>query len=114
MKYKTHWKYLYYRELCITHISLKRMGFSSVPRLSGWSFQQRICGGVLPPPHCPDKSGPAVSPTDTLRKDSALTPVTSEKSTLFIGVTNIVRFSKALKHYLLLFLIDPGSVEESL
>jgi len=83
-------------ELCITYISLKRMGFSSVPRLSGWSFQQRICGGVLPPPHCPDKSGPAVSPTDTLRKDSALTPVTSEKSTLFIGVTKIVRFCKAL------------------
>jgi hypothetical protein len=75
------------RELCITHISLKRMDFSSVPRLLGWSFQQRICGAVLPPPHCPDKSRPAVSPTDTLRKDSALTPVTSEKSTLFIGVT---------------------------
>ena len=80
----------------IFHISLKRMGFSSVPRLSGWSFQQRICGGVLPPPHCPDISGPAASPTDTLRKDSALTPVTSEKSTLFIGETKIVRFYKAL------------------
>jgi len=75
---------------------MKRMGFSSVPRLSGWSFQQRICGGVLPPPHCPDKSGPAVSPTDKLRKDNALAPVTSEKSTLFIGVTKIVRFCKAL------------------
>ncbi|MGM0381933.1 MAG: hypothetical protein ACQEQO_00350 [Thermodesulfobacteriota bacterium] len=48
------------------------MGFFSVPRLSGWSFQQRIHGGVLPPPHCPDKSGPAGSPTDTLRKDSTL------------------------------------------
>jgi len=82
--------------LRITHIFLKRMGFSSVPRLSGWSFQQRICRGVLPPPHCPDKSGPAVSPTDTLRKDSALTPVTSEKSTLFIGVIKIVRLCKAL------------------
>jgi len=65
-------------------------------RLPGWSFQQRICGGVLPPPHCPDKSGPAVSPTDTLRKDSALAPVTSEKPILFIGVTKIVRFFKAL------------------
>jgi len=83
-------------ELCITHFSLKRMGFSSVPRLPGWSFQQLICGGVLPPPHCPGESGPAVSPTDKLRKDSALTPVTSEKSTLFIGVTKIVRFCKAL------------------
>jgi len=103
------------------------------PRLPGWSFQQLICGGVLPPPHCPDKSGPAVSPTDKLRKDSALRlgrafrsrvvrpgghsapssrprgsrqalgrearrglPVTSEKSTLFIGVTKIVRFCKVL------------------
>ncbi|MGM0383715.1 MAG: hypothetical protein ACQEQO_09535 [Thermodesulfobacteriota bacterium] len=55
------------------------MGFFSVPRLSGWSFQQRIHGGVLPPPHCPDKSGPAGSPTDTLRKDSTLPPVTSKK-----------------------------------
>jgi len=72
------------------------MGFSSVPRLSGWSFQQLIHGGVLPPPHCPDKSGPAVSPTDKLRKDSALTPVTSEKSTLLTGVPKIVRFCKAL------------------
>jgi hypothetical protein len=26
------------------------MGFFSVPRLSGWSFQQRIHGGVLPSP----------------------------------------------------------------
>jgi hypothetical protein len=34
---------------------------------------------------------PAVSPTDKLRKDSALTPVTSEKSTLFSWVTKIVR-----------------------
>jgi hypothetical protein len=73
------------------------MGFSSVPRLPGWSFQQRICGGVLPPPHCPDKSGPAVSPTDTLRKDSALTPVTSQKSTLFLRAAGNVRFFKGLK-----------------
>jgi hypothetical protein len=34
-----------------------------------------------------DRLWAAVSPTDTLRKDSALTPVTSEKSTLFIVVT---------------------------
>jgi len=44
--------------------------------------------------HLPASGG--ISPTDTLRKDSALTPVTSEKSTLFIGVTKIVRFCKAL------------------
>ena len=66
------------------------------PRLPGWSFQQCIYGGVLPPPHCPNILGPAVSPIDTSRKDSALPPVTSEKSTLFIGVTKIVRFCKAL------------------
>jgi len=35
--------------------------FSSVPRLPAWSFLRLICGGVLPPPHCPDMSGPAVS-----------------------------------------------------
>ena len=75
------------------------MDFSSVPRLSGWSFQQLIYGGVLPPPHCPDKSEPAVSPTDKLRKNSALTPVTSEKSTLFSWVTKIVRLCKDLKIY---------------
>jgi hypothetical protein len=38
-----------------------------------------------------------ISPTDTLRKDSALTPVTSEKSTLFSWVTKIVRLCKDLK-----------------
>jgi len=43
---------------------------SSVPRLSGWSFQQPIHRGVLLTPHCPDKSGPAVSSTEKLRKDS--------------------------------------------
>jgi len=44
--------------------------------------------------HLPASVG--ISPTDKLRKDSALTPVTSEKSTLFIGVIKIVRFCKAL------------------
>jgi len=91
---RQNYNFLLYRELFITHISLKRMGFSSVPRFSGWSFQQLICGGVLPPPHCPYKSGPAVSPTDKLRKDSTLPPVTSEKSTLFIGVTKLSGFVK--------------------
>ena len=38
--------------------------FSSVPRLPAWSFLRLICGGVLPPPHSPDKSGAAVSPAD--------------------------------------------------
>ena len=37
-----------WRELCITYISLKRVGFSSVPRLPGWPFQQLIYGGALP------------------------------------------------------------------
>jgi len=35
-----------------------------------------------------------ISPTDKLRKNSALTPVTSEKSTLFSWVTEIVRLYK--------------------
>jgi len=34
-------------DLCVTLIYLK------TPRLPGWSFQQRIHGGVLPPPHSP-------------------------------------------------------------
>jgi hypothetical protein len=84
------------RYLFIAHITFTRMGFSSVLRLSGWSFQQLIYGGVLPPPHCPDISGPAVSPIDKLRKDSALPPVTSEKPTLIIRVIKIVRFSKGI------------------
>jgi hypothetical protein len=40
-----------------------------------------------------------ISPTDKLRKDSALTPVTSEKSTLFSWVTKIVRLCKDLYRY---------------
>jgi len=40
---------------------------------------------------------PAGSPTDKLRKDSALTPVTSEKSILFSWVTKIVRLCKGLE-----------------
>jgi hypothetical protein len=31
-------------DLCITPLDLKTMGFFSVPRLPGWSFQQRIHG----------------------------------------------------------------------
>jgi hypothetical protein len=72
------------------------MGFFSVPRLPGWSFQQRIHEGVLPPPHCPDKSGPAGSPTDTLRKDSTLPPVTSKKSIVFLRMMKIGGFFKGL------------------
>jgi len=37
-----------------------------------------------------------ISPTNKLRKDSALTPVTSEKSILFSWVTKIVRLCKGL------------------
>jgi len=36
-----------------------------------------------------------ISPTNKLRKNSALTPVTSEKTTLFSWVTKIVRLCKA-------------------
>jgi len=72
------------------------MALFSVPRFPGWSFQQRIHGGVLPPPHCPDKSGPAGSPIDTLRKDSTLPPVTSKKSIVFLRRVKITKFFKAL------------------
>jgi len=37
-----------------------------------------------------------ISPTDKLRKDSALTPVTSEKPTLVTRVAKIVIFCKGL------------------
>jgi SOS-response transcriptional repressor LexA len=53
----------------------------------------------LPSPHCPDKSGPAGSPTDTLRKDSTLPPVTSKKSIIFLGMVKIAGFFKGLKAY---------------
>jgi hypothetical protein len=79
------------------------------PRLQGCSFQQRIHGEALPPSHCPDKSGPAVSPTDTLRKESILL---SEREDLRAGghqslqkslpslfkVKKIVRFGKARRY----------------
>ena len=84
----------YHMRLCITPISRKTMGFFSVPRLSGWSFQQLIHGGVLPPPHCPDTLGPAVSPTDKLRKDSTLPPVTSKKSIVFLRLKKLSGFAK--------------------
>jgi len=61
------------------------MGFFSVPRLPGWSFQQRIHGGVLLYPHCPDKS-----------KDSTLPPVTTKKSIVFLGMVKITGFFKGL------------------
>jgi hypothetical protein len=46
----------------------------------GLVFQQLICEGNLPPPLFPSASlGARASPTDKLRKDSVLTPVTTEK-----------------------------------
>jgi hypothetical protein len=79
------------------------------PRLPGWSFQQRIYGEALLYPNCPDKSGPAVSPTDTLRKESTLL---SEREALrargrqslqkslpsLFEVRKIVRFGKARRY----------------
>ena len=55
---------------------------------SGLSLFSNLSMGEFCPLRIPlDKLGAAVSPTDKLRKNSALPPVTSEKSTLFIGVT---------------------------
>jgi len=105
-------------ELCMTHISLKRMGFYSVSRSKDrdlvfsatylWGSPARLAwaardGGQV----CLLPASGGISPTDKLRKNSALRlgrarrgpPVTSEKSTLFIGVTKIVRFCKALAFY---------------
>jgi len=75
------------------------MGFFSVPGLLGWSFQHRIHGGVLPPPHCPDRSGPAGSPTDTVRNDSTLPPVLSKKSIVFLWMKTIVRLCKGFEAF---------------
>jgi len=76
--------------------SLKEDGLFFSSKALGLVFSATYLWGSFAPSALPDKSGPAVSPTDKLRKDSALTPVTSEKSTLFIRVTKIVRFCKAL------------------
>ena len=79
--------------------SLKEDGlFFSFPiQGSGLSLFSNLSAGEFCPLRIPfDKLGAAGSPTDKLRKDSALTPVTSEKSTLFIGLTKIDRFCKAL------------------
>jgi len=46
---------------------------------------------------CPLPASGGISPTDKLRKNSALTPVTSEKSILFSWVTKIVRLCKDLR-----------------
>jgi hypothetical protein len=51
-------------EFCLIMSRRDVEAFSSVPRLPAWSFLRLIHGGVLPPPHSPDKSGAAVSPAD--------------------------------------------------
>ena len=83
------------RDLHIPHIFLPRLGFSSVSRSKDRDlvFSATYLWGSFA--HLPASGG--ISPTDTLRKDSALTPVTSEKSTPFSWVTRIVRLCKDLK-----------------
>jgi len=71
---------------------LKEDGLFFSSKAPGLVFSATYLRGSFAP--LPASGG--ISPTDKLRKDSALTPVTSEKSTLFIGVTKIVRFCKAL------------------
>jgi len=65
------------------------------PRLSGWSFQQRIYGGVLPPPHSPRQALGCGFPHRYIAKRQRPPPVTSEKPTLVTRVAKIVRFCKA-------------------
>jgi hypothetical protein len=84
---------------------------------SGLSLFSNLSAGEF----CPLPVSGGISPTDTFRKDSALRlgrarrgpPVTSEKSTLFIGVTKIVSFCKAL-HILYLTPIQKLSDNTSL
>ena len=61
----------------------------------GLAFSATYLWGSFAPSAFPAIGGTAGSPIDTLRKDSTLTPVTSEKFTLFSRVTNIVRLCKA-------------------
>jgi len=78
---------------------LKEDGLFFTSKALGLVFSATYLRGSFTPSALPPalSSGrPAVSPTDNLRKDSALAPVTSEKSTLFIRVKKIVRFCKAL------------------
>ena len=91
------------RELCITHIFLTRIGFSSVSRSKDRDlvFSVKYQRGMPAP--LPVFDG--ISPIDTLRKDSALRlgrarrgpPVTSEKPALVTKMAKIVRFCKGLK-----------------
>jgi hypothetical protein len=53
---------------------LKEDGLFFSSKAIGLVFSATYLRGSFAPSAGPDKSGPAVSPTDTLRKDSALTP----------------------------------------
>jgi len=73
-----------------------RLFFSS--KALGLVFSTTYLRGSFAPSALPQNiSGPAVSPIDTLRKDSALPPVTSEKPTLVTRMAKIVRFCKGLR-----------------
>jgi len=75
-----------------------RLFFSS--KAPGLVFSTPYLRGSFAPSALPQNIlGPAVSPINTLRKDSALPPVTSEKHTLVTRVAKIVRFCKGLKLY---------------
>jgi len=76
---------------------LKEDGLFFSSKALGLVFSAAYLWGSFAPSALPPDlwiGRPAVSPTDKLRKNSALTPVTSEKSTLFFGVTKVVRFYK--------------------
>ena len=76
-----------------------RFFFSS--KALGLVFSTTYLRGSFAPSALPQNIlGPAVSPIDTLRKDSTLPPVTSEKPTLVTRVAKIVRFCKGLRIFL--------------
>jgi hypothetical protein len=52
----------------------KTMDFFSVPRLPGWSFQQRINGGVLPPPPKADSLSPFLPEREKRKKIQLILP----------------------------------------
>ena len=88
------------RDFYIVHIPIKRVNFSSVPRLSGWSFQATyLWGNLYPLRILLAKLGAAATPIDKLPKDSALPPVLSEKRTLFFMMTRAVGFLMISKEW---------------
>jgi len=70
------------------------MGFSSVPRLPGWSFLQLICGGVLPLFPLPAGFPPLISCEKTAPSHQSL----HKSPPSFLGWQEMSGFSKASRY----------------